>query len=51
MKEYRIVEFDEQKANENELEAYYDFFMKILAEARPDEPKRPYKKYWIPSGL
>ena len=45
MKEYKIEEYNEQKASEKELRAYYDFFMQILAEARPDEPKRPYDKF------
>ena len=45
MKEYKIVKYEEQKATEDELKAYYDFFMEILAEARPDEPKRPYDKF------
>ena len=34
MKEYKIKRYDEQKATEKELKAYYDFFMEILAEAR-----------------
>jgi len=37
--------FDEQKADEHDLRAYYIFFMKILSEARPDEPPRPYDKF------
>jgi mycothiol synthase len=45
MKNYKIVKYEEQKATEEELEGYYDFFMEILAEARPDEPKRPYDKF------
>ena len=45
MKEYKIEKYNEQKASEKELRAYYDFFMQILAEARPDEPKRPYDKF------
>jgi len=45
MKEYKVELFDEQKASEGELKAYYDFFMQILAEARPDEPRRPYDKF------
>ena len=45
MREYKIVRYNEQQANEKELRAYYDFFMEILAEARPDEPKRPYDKF------
>ena len=45
MKKYKIERYDEQKATEKKLKAYYDFFMVILAEARPDEPKRPYDKF------
>ena len=45
MKDYLIVKYNEQKASEKELRAYYDFFMEILSEARPDEPKRPYDKF------
>jgi len=41
---YNIEEFDINKADEAGLKAYYVFFMQILAEARPDEPKRPYDK-------
>jgi len=45
MKEYKIERYDEHKATAEELKAYYDFFMEILSEARPDEPKRPYDKF------
>ena len=45
MKNYKTDRFDAQKATESELKAYYDFFMKILEEARPDDPKRPYEKF------
>ena len=45
MKENKIERFDEQKANEKELQAYYDFFSEILKEAHPDDPPRPYEKF------
>lgn len=45
MKKHKIDEFDTQKVNDHELKAYYDFFMELLSEARPNDKKRPYEKF------
>ena len=45
MKKHEIVKFNEQKASESDLKAYYDFFSEILKEAHPNDPPRPYQKF------
>jgi GNAT superfamily N-acetyltransferase len=42
---YKIEELDVNKTDAAGLRAYYEFFMKLLAEARPEDPPRPFEQF------
>ncbi|MFC1887450.1 GNAT family N-acetyltransferase [Candidatus Cloacimonadota bacterium] len=43
--EYKIKDFDVRKIVNNDLKLYHEFFMQLLAEARPEDLPRPFEKF------